>query len=105
MAEAENGGSHFQVHYSKAVGEALRELQRKATRRGQGQAFLSAFREIVRALREVPNEVGEALYRLPNLRLQVRTVVVAPLAIDFAVSEDHPFVYIKGGKLLSAHGS
>ena len=49
--------------------------------------------------------MGEPLYRLPTLRLWMRTVVVAPLVIDFAVSEDRPIVYIKSGKLLSVHGS
>jgi len=38
---------------------------------------------------------------LRRLQLQVRTIVIAPLVIDFAVSEDHPHVYIKSGRLLS----
>ena len=100
MIEPENGGFH--VHYSGAVGDELRELQRQANRRGQGKAFASAFRRIVRALQRDANVVGEPLYRLPNLRLRVRTVVIAPLSIDFAVSEDSPHVYIKTGRLLSA---
>lgn len=34
--------------------------------------------------------------------MQIRTVVVAPLGIDFGVCEDRPIVYFKSGKLLSA---
>ena len=102
MPDPDNGG--YQVHYSKAIGESIRQLQRQATRRGQGKAFLAAFRRIVRAPQRDPNAVGEPLYRLPNLRLNVRTVVIAPLAIDFAVSEDHPLVFIKSGRLLSTPG-
>jgi hypothetical protein len=100
MPDPENGG--YQVHYSKAVGDDLRKLQRQATRRGQGKAFLSAFRRIVRALQRDPNAVGEPLYNLPNLRLDVRTVVIVPLVIDFAVSQDHYLVFIKSGRLLSS---
>jgi hypothetical protein len=96
-----NGSDPYQVHYSKAVLASFRQLQRKATRRGQGEEFLSAFRRIIRLLHREPLMVGEALYRLPNLRLQVRTVAVAPLLVDFAVSEDAPIVYIKSGRLLS----
>jgi hypothetical protein len=76
----------------------------RPTRRGQGKAFVSAFRRIVRALQRDPNSVGEPLYHLPNLRLHIRTVVIAPLAMDFAVSEDYPLVFIKSGRLLSGSG-
>jgi hypothetical protein len=103
MPAAGDGG--YQVQCSKAVGDPLRELQRQATRQGQGQAFVAAFRRIVGALRQNPTWAGEPLYRLPKLRLQVRTFVIIPLAIDFAVSEDHPQVYIKSGKLLSSSNS
>ncbi len=103
MPASENGS--YQVHCSKVVADRLRQLQRLATPRGQGEAFLAAFRGIVRALRKNPNAVGEPLYRLPALHLQVRAVVVLPLAIDFAVSEDHPLVCIRRGKLLTAQNS
>jgi hypothetical protein len=52
-------------------------------------------------LQKSPMKAGEPLYRLSAMRLQVRTIVIAPLAIDFAVSEDLPHVYIKSGRLLS----
>jgi hypothetical protein len=103
MVSPANGS--YQVAYSGAVGDALRELQREAAQRGQGNAFVAAFRWIVRALRKDPHAVGEPLYHLPNLRLQVRTIVRSPLVIDFAVGEDRPIVYIKSGRLLSAQDS
>jgi hypothetical protein len=91
-----NGG--YEVLCSAVVAETLRQLQGRATRRGQGKSLASAFKQIVAALSKDPNVVGEPLYRLPR----VRTVVVSPLVIDFAVSEDRPLVYIKSVKLLSA---
>jgi hypothetical protein len=48
-----------------------------------------------------PLDVGEPAYRLPTLRMQVRTVIVRPLVVDFGVCEDQPDVFIKGVKLLS----
>jgi hypothetical protein len=39
------------------------------------------------------------------LGLQIRTVVVAPLVIDFAVDEQLAIVYLKGCKLLSTQGT
>jgi hypothetical protein len=60
-----------------------------------------AFRRIVGRLELDPHSVGEPAYRLPGLRLQVRTTVVPPLVVDFAICEDRPIVFIKGVKLLS----
>jgi hypothetical protein len=48
-----------------------------------------------------PGHVGEPIYRLPSLRMQIRTVVARPLVADFAVREDRPLMFIKGVKLLS----
>jgi hypothetical protein len=100
MATGANGGE-FHIRHSKVVDNDLRKLLWKAIARGQGMAFAQAFERIFSELRKNPTSLGEMSYRLPNLRLQIRKVVIAPLVIDFAVSEDHQIVYIKGGKLLS----
>jgi hypothetical protein len=101
MPKRDNGDLGFVVSLSKAVDKVLRKLLRTAIARSQGKAFVLAYQQIFSRLRKDPTSLGEMSYRLPSLRLEVRTVVVAPLVIDFAVSEDHPIVYIKGGKLLS----
>jgi hypothetical protein len=100
MATGANGGE-FHVRHSKVVNDDLRKLLWIATARGQGKAFILAFRRIFSELRKDPTSLGEISYRLPNLHLQIRKVVIAPLVIEFAVSEEHQIVYIKGGKLLS----
>jgi len=48
-----------------------------------------------------PGNLGEAIYRLAALRLQVRTVVIGPLVVNFGVHEVRPLVFIKGVRLLS----
>jgi hypothetical protein len=100
MPSSSNGSGQYCLDFSEEVGAELTYLQRRATRRGQAKAFASSFRRIRRALRKDPNQVGEPLYRLPALRLQVRLVVVAPLVIEFAVSNEHRIVYIKSCQLL-----
>src|SRR5262249_36914266 len=100
MANHANGG--WRVSYSEAVGKQLRRLQQTATRRGQGDEFLAALRQIIQLLRQDPASAGEPLYRLPALGLRMRTIAIAPLLIYFAVSEERPDVYVKSGKLLSA---
>jgi hypothetical protein len=103
MNRPDNGG--YRVDCSVVVLDALRKLQRQATRGGRGQAFISAFRRIIQSIRSRPNTVGEPMYRLPSLRLRIRMIVVSPLVIEYGVSETHPFVYIRSGKLLSARNA
>jgi hypothetical protein len=101
MPASEGGGSSFQVHLSGAIAQRLRQVQHQANLEGRGLEALSAFREMVRRLRRDPMDVGEPLYRLPALRMQVRQVAIRPLFIDFAVCEDRPLVILRGVTLLS----
>jgi hypothetical protein len=101
MADPRNGHQRYEIHHSKVIDDWLRQLHRIARHRGQGKVFRTAFKQIVHALQLNPWKAGEPLYRLPGMRLRVRTIVIAPLAIDFGVSEDHPHVYIKSARLLS----
>lgn len=82
------------------MAKLLRQIQKQASREGRGEAVLKAFRQIVHRLRHDPFGLGEPLFHLPALRLQVRCVVVRPLVIDFAVNKDQSLVFIKGIKLL-----
>jgi hypothetical protein len=91
----------WEVHFSGSIAQTLRKIQREAARRGRGQEALDAIREILHKLQHKPMETGEPLYHLQALRLQVRTTVLKPLAVDFAVSEERPHVFLKGVRLLS----
>ena len=85
MAEPEHLGPSYQVHGSGIIAATLRRLQRQAKREGRGEAMLTALRRIYDRLEQDPYSIGEPLYRLPGLRMRVRTVVVRPLVIDYAV--------------------
>jgi hypothetical protein len=101
MPSSGNGEPSFQIAFSDLIAEAIRQLQRRASRQGRGEEFLVALRTVVERLHRNPNEFGEPLYRLPVLRMQVRCAVVRPLSVDFAGCEDRPLVFIKAVKLLS----
>ena len=101
MPEHPNGRRSYEIHGSGVIAEAVREIQRRAEREGRGLRVLTALRILKDRLQQDPNEVGEPLYRLAALRLQVRTVVIGPLLVHFAVHEARPLVFLKGVKLLS----
>ena len=100
MAGAEDGRRQHQVHCSAIIAKALQQIQHDAKGSTQREAIASAFKQIVKLLQDNPQAVGEPYYRLPTLLLQIRTCVVYPLVVHFAVCEDRPLVFIKAVKLL-----
>lgn len=74
----------WQVHSSGLINSEIRKLQRRAVREGRGEQMLTALRHIAQLLHRDPTTFGEPLFRLPALRMQVRTVVIRPLAFNFA---------------------
>jgi hypothetical protein len=101
MPESQGRGPPYEVHASDVIVKNLRRLQRQAARQGRGEEALTALRHIYQRPHQNPDAAGEALYRLPAIRMQVRTIVVRPLAVDFAVHEDRPLVFIKRVQLLT----
>jgi hypothetical protein len=105
MVSSAHGGQPFHVVYSATIAQTIRELQRRASRQDRGEEFLAAVRTVWGRLRDDPTSFGEALYRLPTLRLCVRCALMAPLGIHFAVHDDLPIVFVSSVKLLSKRGS
>jgi hypothetical protein len=101
MPEREGDGPPYGVHASGVIIKALREIQRRAKREGRGEKVVAALRQIYQRLQDNPFTLGEPLYRLPGLRMQVRTCIVLPVLVDFAICEDHPLVFLKGVRLLT----
>src|SRR5437879_495203 len=99
MTSPTSGGA-WTVHASSALLREIERLQEQAARQGRGRETLAAIREIHERLRLNPLNFGEPLYRLPALRLHVRHGIILPLAVDFAVCEDQPRVFIKAMRLL-----
>ncbi len=104
MADPSNGERHFEVKVSEVIAQNLRQLQRQAAQEGRGKSVLAALRQIAEKLRRDPENCGEPLYRLPALRMGIRTVAVRPLVVDFAVCEDRDLVFLKAVKMLAGEG-
>lgn len=105
MAEPTNGAENYTIHASNAVKEEFRVLRRQALRQGRNKAVTKAFRQIIKQLERDPRRAGEPTYRLPAMRAQIRTIVVQPLVVDYAVLDDRPIVFIKVVSLLAPRGS
>ncbi len=93
-------GGHWSIDCSRVIAENLRKIQREANQQGRGKEALEAIEQILDRLQTNPVEFGEPLYALPSLRMQIRQVVVRPLAVSFGVCQDQPLVYLKGVWLL-----
>jgi hypothetical protein len=78
MARSRNNGGPNKVHCSGIIARALRRLLQQAARKGRAEAFLSALRQIEHRLSSAPTRLGEPLYRLPALRMQIRSAVIPP---------------------------
>jgi hypothetical protein len=100
VARSEENVGPFEIHASAVLIEAFRRIQRRATLQGQGLEVLKAMKYIRQGLSRDPSHFGEALYRLPALRMQIRLGIVGPLAIHYGVCEDRPLVFIRGIRLL-----
>jgi hypothetical protein len=98
-------GPPLQLGISQSIAQAIRQLQRQASREGRGREFLDAIRTAIDRLSHAPMEFGEPLYYLPNLRLRVRCASVRPIYIDFGVLEDEARVFLKSIKLLARQGA
>lgn len=101
MVEPEGQEPDYAVHYSEAIARRLEKLQRRAARQGRGVQMLAALKRIYQQLQRNPRKLGEPLYRLSGMNLEIRTVSVRPVAIVFAVHEDRPLVFISRVQLLS----
>jgi len=101
MSQSTNGGHFYQIHGSGNIAQAIRKIHGQALREGRGREVAEALHVLQRRLQMNPGNLGEALYRLAALRLQLRTVVIGPLVVNFGVHEVRPLVFIKGVRLLS----
>jgi hypothetical protein len=100
MPSSTNGEHPYRVVISQAIAKEIGQLQYRASWEGRGEQFLQALRTIVDGLVHRPRQLGEPLYQLNALGLQVRSIAVRPVAMQFAVHKDRPIVFIKAVVLL-----
>ncbi len=90
----------YYVDASAELRKQIRELHQLALAEGRGRLFAKALRKIYNRMHLDPFEFGEPLYKLPMLRLQIRTASILPLVVTYSVSNDNPIVMIKSVQLL-----
>jgi hypothetical protein len=102
MADLGNGDRRYTISFSAATATVIRHVHRRAKREGRGDAVTEALRQLRVRLESDPFQVGEPDYRLPALHMEVRTVIVRPLVVYFAISEEHRLIFLKGMVLMPA---
>src|SRR5258708_22573903 len=101
MIRTDRNGSTYRIILSGIIHAELKMAQTQAENLGIGAASLAAIKAMYNWLRHEPLAFGEPLYHLHKLKLQVRTGIILPLVIDYAVYQVEPLVFLKGVKLLS----
>jgi hypothetical protein len=82
----------YQLVYSDAVKQRLRELSDAAFARGDGPAFTAALKEFDRLLRLYP-QFGDPLSDLQVGAGQVRLGIIRPISMRYGVNEDKRIVF------------
>lgn len=100
MTQSETGDRRYEVRHSATVSQCIRYLHQCAAETGSVKAFRSAYSQILQRLEMDPDTVGEPRYRMRPMRMRMCCVVVLPVVMDFAISEDSPMVFIKGVRLI-----
>jgi hypothetical protein len=104
MISESNGQSGFKVVPVETVKVDLRSFHTQSMELGKGAPFLIALRQVYYRLHRDPHGFGEALYRLPALKLLVYQGVISPLVVTFGVHEELPLVLIRVVNLLADPG-
>lgn len=101
MAKGNGQGPPYQISSIGHVDKNIRRFQRQASRQGRGEQFLTALKYIYQQLQNDPHALGDPVYRLSSLRLQIYICSLRPLVMYYAVHEDRPLVFITDVKLMA----
>jgi hypothetical protein len=91
----------YVVRFSGIAKKQAKQRFQEALQAGNDKRFIAALRRILDQLQRQPLTFGEPLYRLPALQLVVYHAAVAPVAVDYGVHEQQPFVFIRGVQAMS----
>jgi hypothetical protein len=94
----------FRVVLSGQIRERIRDLHRRARQHGQGALFLSAFREVMDRLRNMPFQFGEPRFTLAQLDLEVRVGTIHGLAVTYGVHRHRSLVFVSTFNVLPGSG-
>lgn len=72
----------------------MKDLLERAREKGNLDKVLGSVKEINSRLRRDPLVFGEPLFHLKHQKGQVRTAIVSPLSVSYAVHEDRQTVIV-----------
>ena len=95
MNPRRNGDPGFRVTTLNSAQQNLRSVYRRARTVGRVADVSQAMRAIFRQLRADARNCGEETGNMPNARLTMRTVALAPVIVIYGVHDEHPEVFIR----------
>ena len=90
-----SSGEPFKLDASGVVKAQLRELLRKAKKKGFLPPMIEAFQRIENRLRTGPHDAGEPLYTLGPPRIAMRIIADSPLVVEYGVKEEQRVVLVR----------
>jgi hypothetical protein len=99
---ANGSGGLFNVAYSDAVRNALKELLKRAQQEGRVAVVMAALKEINGRLHSDPTVFGEPIFNLKHVQGQMRLAVVGPLVVEFGVQPKSRHVFVVRPLVLSS---
>lgn len=90
----------YYVDVSGELRERIKACYHEAVKENRQDQFLAALTEINRRLTEDPKNLGDPLYRLRLLKLQIYSSAIRPVFVEYGVSEEHPIVVLRRIKLM-----
>jgi hypothetical protein len=91
----------FRIVSSQALNTQFETLCQQATAERRGIFALDVADAIMKKLSTAPQDVGEPLYHLKQMQVQMRVVAGFPWVIHFAVDEQRRIVYLSRIELMS----
>src|SRR5580692_5264486 len=89
----------FKISYPPHVKLKLKQLHRQAAAAGQADSYFQLLQDIDEFLRNEPLSFGEALYTLPDSKVQVRHGILGFVVVYWGVHEEKQTVILKDCRL------
>ena len=85
----------YKVAFTGLASEQLKAAVRRAESYDRPAEFASAMRRLLEQLAVNPTEIGEPMYRLYSMKMDVRRVALAPIYLEYGVHSTAPLVIVR----------
>ncbi len=88
-------GPRYKVAFTGLASEQLKAAVRRAESYERLAEFASAIRSLLGQLVVNPTEIGEPMYRLHAMKMNLRRVALAPVYLEYGVHITEPLVIVR----------